>query len=358
MSTKKIDKLTPAQELLVPIYLNKWLKIGRSTERINKERAIEAVKTIYRVSGRKEPSQFFFFDSPLQCQLAVAAAKANADSSLKATKKDTDTPFMQKLVGNMKSMFGASAGASINEKDLEAQVKNSLEKNFKVQYEYSMYVNYWCGWVGFFDFLLNELFPEKIAEYGDFVAYTKAVQELHVIIPFEDVVFISDRPTSLHLDAQGRQHHETQASMAYSDGYSLYNLNGITVPKWVVETPKEQIDPKMVLGLTNTEQRMAVMRFVGLSKFLSNLGAELKHESNGYKLYHLNVESTVVGPYLYMKCPSSGREFLEGVGNPDKYENLDTSITTCEDALKWRLEKASNNLMTKFNNPEKWSMRA
>ena len=144
--------------------------------------------------------------------------------------------------------------------------------------------------------------------------------------------------------------------MMYEDGYSLFYLNGIQVPKWAIETPKDDIKPKQVLELTNTEQRMALMRHVGLSKFLVELKAEVLHEYEGYKLYRLDVENQVIGPYLYMKCPSSGREFLEGVGEPKDNISFDVSIKTCQDALKWRATKASKNLMTQFN--LKWKYTA
>ncbi len=68
------------------------------------------------------------------------------------------------------------------------------------------------------------------------------------------------------------------------------------------------------------------------------------------------VEGQKIGPYLGMRCPSSGREFLEGCGDSDKYDNIDPTIKTVEDALKWRSMKASNSLMTKFN--LKWQYTA
>jgi hypothetical protein len=103
---------------------------------------------------------------------------------------------------------------------------------------------------------------------------------------------------------------------------------------------------------------MAAMRFLGLSKFMDALKAEKIHESNGYKLYYLTVNDIQIGPYLYMKCISSGREFLEGCGDPLEENTIDTSIKTCEDALKWRAMKASKSFMTKFNMQNKWLYQA
>ncbi len=218
--------------------------------------------------------------------------------------------------------------------------------------------NHWTWWVGFYDFILNELFQEKISEYKDFLEYIEACQNIHVLIPFGDIVFISDNPQELTIDTSQRLHHETAPAMMYNDGYSLFYLNGIQVPKWAIETPKDEIDPKKVLALTNTEQRMALMRFVGLNKFLSDLNAEKIDNYKDYVLYYLNVNNVKIGPYLFMVCPSSGRQFLEGVGDASKYENIDPTIKTCQDALKWRTMRASKNLMTKFNSVKDWKYHA
>lgn len=42
-----IEKLTPEQEALIPVYRQKWRAIALSTERIDREKAAEAVKATY-----------------------------------------------------------------------------------------------------------------------------------------------------------------------------------------------------------------------------------------------------------------------------------------------------------------------
>ena len=47
MSQIKIDKLTPEQEALIPVYRQKWKAIALSTEPIDRQKAAEVVKTAY-----------------------------------------------------------------------------------------------------------------------------------------------------------------------------------------------------------------------------------------------------------------------------------------------------------------------
>ena len=58
-----LPNLTYEQEALIPVYREKQRKIALSTERINEEKATEAIKTAYQWLNREEP-QIDFFDSP------------------------------------------------------------------------------------------------------------------------------------------------------------------------------------------------------------------------------------------------------------------------------------------------------
>ncbi|MBD2743288.1 hypothetical protein [Coleofasciculus sp. FACHB-1120] len=44
MSQIKIDKLTPEQEVLIPVYRETWRSVALSTEPIDREEAAEVVK--------------------------------------------------------------------------------------------------------------------------------------------------------------------------------------------------------------------------------------------------------------------------------------------------------------------------
>jgi hypothetical protein len=63
-----IDKLTPEQEALIPVYRDKWRAIAFSTERIDRDKAAEAVKAGY-IALKYESPEIRFQDSPyVACQ--------------------------------------------------------------------------------------------------------------------------------------------------------------------------------------------------------------------------------------------------------------------------------------------------
>ena len=53
--TEIISELTFEQEALILVYRDKWLKIALLTERIDREKAAEAVKTAYTAIRKQEP---------------------------------------------------------------------------------------------------------------------------------------------------------------------------------------------------------------------------------------------------------------------------------------------------------------
>lgn len=58
-----LEKLTPEQEALIPVYRDKWKAIALSTEPINRQKATEAVKAAYAALGYEEP-EILVCDSP------------------------------------------------------------------------------------------------------------------------------------------------------------------------------------------------------------------------------------------------------------------------------------------------------
>lgn len=211
--------------------------------------------------------------------------------------------------------------------------------------------NQWSGWVAYLSFFR---YIAKLAiDYSKYDHWEKLCEHSGPRIMHPDFCMISDRPEVLIVDERNRPHCTTGPFCKWRDGAALYALNGTYVPMWAIEMPKDQIDPKQVLAITNTEVRTAIMKHVGLGKFLAALNAELLDERlDGLKLYYLTIDGNKIGPYLFLTCPSTGREFLEGVGDAEKYEFIDPTIKTCDDAERWRIEKASNGNVTEIPRPE------
>jgi hypothetical protein len=87
MSETKIDKLTPEQEALIPVYKEKWRRIALSTEPIDRQKVAEAVKIACAAAGYEKEPKIIFFESPKAACEAVLKSEGNGE---KVRQLDTD----------------------------------------------------------------------------------------------------------------------------------------------------------------------------------------------------------------------------------------------------------------------------
>lgn len=62
---KKIASLSQSQIDEMPRYVDKWLRIGLSTEPVDFEKAKTAVAKAYKCAGLPAPKSYYHFSSPL-----------------------------------------------------------------------------------------------------------------------------------------------------------------------------------------------------------------------------------------------------------------------------------------------------
>src|SRR5262249_2549051 len=115
--------------------------------------------------------------------------------------------------------------------------------------------NLWCSFTAFATFFRD------VCGWGD----AKILEKLEVNEKLvkscgwtwwhENVLAISDRPSEIHRDQQGRLHGEKGPSIAYRDGWSLYHWHGTVIPaEWVSGKPPTAAE---AISWSNIEQRRA-----------------------------------------------------------------------------------------------------
>jgi hypothetical protein len=202
--------------------------------------------------------------------------------------------------------------------------------------------NQWSEYGAFISFFRH---VAKLAlDYSKWDHYEKLTEHSGHRIMHEQFCMISDRPRILKVDARNRPHCETGPFCEWRDGSALYSLNGVRVPAWLVETPKEQLKAKDILALTNAQERVEGIKKIGIGNMLKELKAEVIDKMDDYQLISIEFENNRIGPYLTMVNRSTGEIHCEGVGTPNG--GVDTTIKTCEEALAWR------NEMTEYVSPE------
>jgi len=136
------------------------------------------------------------------------------------------------------------------------------------------------------------------------------------------IAILSDFPNTISME-EAKLHKENGPSISYRDGWSIYSLFGVSVPKeWIDNKPTA----KEILACKNAEQRMVGMRYIGLQNFLGELDHKVIDTKDDYRLLLIDLEGRQC-EFLEMLNPSTGETHIEGV-NP--------GITSVNQALAWR----------------------
>lgn len=125
----------------------------------------------------------------------------------------------------------------------------------------------------------------------------------------------------------GRLHRDGGPALAYPDGFSLWRLHGVSVPRWLAERPAHEIDAHELPKIANAEIRREFVRKVGIERILSALKARTISASGLYELLELDLGDGLKRPYLRMQNPSVDAVHIEGV-HPD--------CRTVQEALNYR----------------------
>lgn len=267
-----ITELTPEQTAKFPEYVDKWLKIGLSTEPTDLEKAKIYIKMAYEATGELEPpTDFYLVDSPQAC-----------------------IELDQKLSG------------------LDA--RSCLEN--------MCYGNQDAAWLSFYDYFLRECNVEECAKLNGLFGLA---EHCGWWSPRETYAIVCNRPSEIHMDNENRLHNDSGMAVKYRDGYGIWSINGISVTEQIVMRP-ETLTVSQIDSESNNDVRSIMIDRFGWSRYIKDSKAKCLDKRTN------DVENTMEALYqtrddnrLLVTCPT-GRMFSLGVPN---------TIMTCVEAQKW-----------------------
>jgi hypothetical protein len=275
-STVIIKSLSKEQEAQFPVYVDRWKKIGLSTDRMDRDKAIASVKKAYALAGLKEPTNFYFTKSPAD---AVNFIRKNLD------KKATPSTIISQMI------YGAHEAA----------------------------------WLSFYSFFKEQCNLEACNKLDGLMELAEHSGWLSV---YEDTVVFQERPTAIRFDDQDRLHCETGPAIEYEDGFGVYSWHGVKIPKeWI--TSRETLTPKIALGWSNIEQRRAACEIVTWARILRELDAKVIDADEDPMigtLVEVNIPDVGSEKFLKVIC-GTGREFAIPVP-PTMTKALDANAWT------------------------------
>lgn len=321
-----INKLTQEQISKFPYYVDKWTKIGLSTERISFEETKNIVNGLYKeILGYKSNPIVILMDSPISAWYAtlICFYEFNKKNQVGIQVWSQVENQVENQVGNQVwnqvcNQVGSQVGNQVRNQ-VRSQVDNQLGSqvgNFIYPYIDGHFIS---GYFSFYDYIQKEL---KIDLDPKFEIY-KETTKLELFYCFKDFCVVSQKPTEIHIK-NGILNNENGPSIKYADNFEVYSLNGIRVPKEIVLTPWNELDANLILKEQNAEIRREIVRKIGIEKVCKDLKAKIIDKKYGYELLNLKLSKNYYRPYLKMLNPSIGIYHIEGV--PIKCKTVEDAL--------------------------------
>lgn len=316
-----ITKITKTQEKKIKVYLDKWLKAGYRTKTIDRKKATKAVHFMYeKIMKLEKPKYVIFLDSPMAVQLAC--------NIIKGTKFDSQ--LRNQLRNQLYNQLGGQLGSQLDSQ-LDSQLRSQLRSQKLSYFDFTFSPWWWGGGIayyGFYEYILDVVFPKKKKEFSLFKKYCEAMSELHYTFYTPELAIVSNFPKQINKNAVNQLHNPDGASMVYRDSWALYNINGISVPKELAITPANKLNAIDWLKNENVDIRREAFRKIGVAKVMKDLGAKVIDSytcpvGGKYELVELDIGMGAPKPYLRMSNPSmDGVEHIEGVQGKSVKEAL------------------------------------
>jgi len=226
--------------------LNKSL----STNRLNDQVAFSNIKSLYNYASLKEPS------------MLVAKSPYQANLMINLLMIDYDYWFTEFSNGNIPDDLDKF-------NDARRRVKLSRLTTYAVAHYDTCNIEQ-------FDYLYN-LDSDKRLSNAKAFKINECLREIsnHCggYYPFDDVVIITEKPTSIHTD-NNLLHNDSGAAVEYSDGFEVYAIEGVPVTKQIVCDPTSITIDQIHKELDIEVQRIMISQY-GVSKYLFDTGSQV-----------------------------------------------------------------------------------
>lgn len=252
-----LETLSDAQVKKLPVYRDKWITIGMSTDSVSLEKCKEITIRHYKNLGLAEPEEFYLVESPRQA-IKLLKEKYKLDA-------------------------------------------NSIIHNFCYGFQDSF-------WLSYYDYFMQET-DVKVSD--DVMPLIELSKECGWWSPYENVVVFQNRPSKIVME-DGSVQCTTGPAIEYSDGFVVYIIDGSRVTEQIVMRP-ETLTLKQINKEDDLDIRSIMIDRFGWTRYLKESNAKCINKfSNLVEGTKEALFQSSQGSRLVVSCPT-GRVFSIGV---------------------------------------------
>ncbi len=338
----RIEKLTPEQVARFPEFVERWTRLGLCTNSADRPQAESAIYKVYEAVNLERPRKIVWCGSPLSQGLTRAII------------------LDRKLLKNVWASVGASVGDSVRASvgdsvrasvwdSVRAPVGDSVRASVWDSVGDSVYGQHDAGWLAFYAYF-NEV--------AGLNQQTEKLSGLWLLckssgwaLPHQKICWISERHHILIRDERGRLHSLAGPACAYPDGWAIYAIHGVRVPRYVVEHPQE-ITVEKIKVESNVEVRRVMIERYGEDRYITDSGMKaVSHDENFGTLYfeNLNAGRPICKVRVVNRSPEPDGTFKAYwlPVNPTHYNRDAGRIPQAAVASTWRTEPGGKVLLYK-----------
>ena len=282
MSTAFTGRLTEAQITEVAQIGDEWMRIALSTDRCDRAAAETAVYAAYAAAGLSRPPLTIWMDSPLggvYAKTVLGQLLVQDGGQLRGQLRDQLRGQLQdqlrgQLMGQLRDQIWGQLGGQLGDQlwdqlggQLQDQLGGQLQDQLRGQLRDQLDPWFESYWLAFYERALTYAGLPRSPRLDSLIV---AIRETGWWWPMHGAVVLTDRPTALHRDPQGRLHADGGPALAYADGYGGHWWHGVGVPADLVTGDGWQ--PDRILRERNTEIRRCAIEKRGWDRFVHDAG--------------------------------------------------------------------------------------
>ena len=301
-----IERLTDEQKARAAEFRDRWMQIGLCTDPADRPRAEAAIREMYRQGGLEPPVRIVWCGSPLSQGLTrlimvvknpierlwegvgtnvrhhIGGGESDANlrpsvshsiwQSVGARVEDRVLAIVRNSVwvsvadsagaivrdqvdDSVWDSVRASVGDSVWD-SVEASARDRACVGARLRESVEASVSHDAPWLAFYRYFYEVL--GLTDQTGRLPGLWELAQSAGWALPHQNICWVSERHHILSCDDRGRLHCETGPACGYPDGWAIYAVHGVRVPRYVIEEPAK-IDVARIGAETNAEVRRVMI---------------------------------------------------------------------------------------------------
>jgi hypothetical protein len=280
--------LTPEHRAQIKPWAERWVKNGLSCVAMtdqDRNECFSCIHQLYNSAKLAPPKLVLFVKSPLALVVTSAFAMTMAEkkASSEEIRKMVDT-INNYPTGLFPVNYNKWHSSPYNVKELAQRFGVGEDGVAAIHSVHNMWNggNQWSGWASYISFWRHV--AKLPIDFTNWEPYERLAELSGPRTVHSEFCIISDRPEWILLNERNQPHSLTKPFVKWRDGSGIYSIDGVRVPRFVVETP-DKITVKTIESERNVEIRRIMINRYGQSKFVLDSLGTVVHQDDFGTLY-------------------------------------------------------------------------